>query len=402
MARGTISKKQNRRDYWEIQIDMGFDPVSGRRRRKSQTLKGTRKDAEKLRTQLLHRLDTDRLTASKPVTLGKYIERWLENSAAIHVRSVRTLDGYRSIARAHLIPKLGHIRLDQLRPAHIEGYYKYALTAGRADGKAKHLSAQTVKHHHRLLKRILKHAVWHDHLVRNPADRVAPPAVQHKERPVLDTDELRALEEVSADTRYYPLVFIASRTGLRRSELLGLQWRHIKLEQKTLSVERAMHRSDNGAIVYQEPKSDFSRRTIELNDRTTELLTRMRDASEGVISEWSPETPVFANVDGTPWLPSSVSHGIKKLMAKIGRPEAGLHSLRHSHATALRGAGVRLEIIQRRLGHSSISTTADLYTHIMPGMGRDAIAKLSVIMGDDGMEKAAKMADNTADKSLKR
>ena len=58
MARGTISKKQNRRDYWERQIDMGFDPVSGRRRRKSQTLKGTRKDAEKLRTQLLHRLDT--------------------------------------------------------------------------------------------------------------------------------------------------------------------------------------------------------------------------------------------------------------------------------------------------------------------------------------------------------
>ena len=87
MARGTISKKQNRRDYWEIQIDMGLDPVTGRRRRKSQTLKGTRKDAEKLRTQLLHRLDTDRLTASKPVTLGKYIERWLENSAAIHVRS---------------------------------------------------------------------------------------------------------------------------------------------------------------------------------------------------------------------------------------------------------------------------------------------------------------------------
>ena len=397
MARGTISKKQNRRDYWEIQIDMGLDPVTGRRRRKSQTLKGTRKDAEKLRTQLLHRLDTDRLTASKPVTLGKYIERWLENSAAIHVRSVRTLDGYRSIARAHLLPKLGHIRLDQLRPAHIEGYYKHALTAGRADGKAKHLSAQTVKHHHRLLKQILKHAVRHNLLVRNPADMVDPPFVERKERPVLDTDELLALDEASKETRYYPLVFIASRRGLRLSELLGLQWRHIDLQRKALSVEQALHHTRDGRIVYQAPKSAASRRMISMNNRTVELLTHMSAASRRAIPTWTPDTPVFANPDGTPWLPSSVSHGVKKLMVKIGRPDASLHSLRHSHTTAMLNATDNPKTVQGRLGHASIITTFDLYSHVMPDRELEAIARLSAIMGDDTMEMVVPMADKMAD-----
>ena len=131
--------------------------------------------------------------------------------------------------------------------------------------------------------------------------------------------------------------------------------------------------------------------------RTVELLTHMSAASRRVIPTWTPDIPFFANPDGTPWLPSSVSHGVKKLMVKIGRPDASLHSLRHTHTTAMLNATDNPKTVQGRLGHALIITTFDLYSHVMPDRELEAIARLSAIMGDDTMETVVAMADKMTD-----
>lgn len=147
--RGSLQKRGQ--NSWSIILSLGRDSATGKRRQQWMSVKGTRRDAERRLAELLHQLDTGAFVPPSKLTLGAYLERWLQDYASISVRST-TAKRYQGIVRAHLAPRLGAIPLTELRPAHLQGCYRNMLERGRLGRRAgEPLSARTVHHAHRVL-----------------------------------------------------------------------------------------------------------------------------------------------------------------------------------------------------------------------------------------------------------
>jgi len=181
----------------------------------------------------------------------------------------------------------------------------------------------------------------------------------------------------AADEEGYGALFtVSAHTGLRRSELLGLQWKDIDLTHGSLSVQRSLHHIPKQGYVITEPKSARGRRTIALGPALINELRRHRamQAEQRLVagSVWQSSEWVFTRPDGRPLDPAIVSRRFSKLVLKLELPKVRLHDLRHTHATLLLAEGVHPKIVQERLGHSSISITLDTYSHVLPGLQEQA------------------------------
>jgi len=275
------------------------------------------------------------------------------------------------IVRAHLIPELGRFPLNALQPSHIQAYYARMLRAGRRDGKGG-LSAQTVKHHHRVLYEALKYAVKHGILVRNIAEAVDPPRPDSKEMVTLELDNVHIFLDAAHDTPYYVLFYTALYTGLRRSELLGLRWRDVDLDLATLSVIQALHYVPKKGYTFREPKTKRSRRLVDLSPSLVLLLREHRANQELerklLGSSVMPDDLVFCYPDGSPLPPNSVSKAFHRIAKSVGISGIRLHDLRHTHATLMLRQGVHPKVVSERLGHSSVAITLDTYSHVLPGI----------------------------------
>ncbi|MFC1944224.1 site-specific integrase, partial [Chloroflexota bacterium] len=173
-------------------------------------------------------------------------------------------------------------------------------------------------------------------------------------------------------------------TGLRRGELLALKWKEVDLELACTYVSHSLHRLDDGTIIIKEPKTSRSRRPVNLPLSLVTLLRQHR-ADQGVQrlllgTSLTEDDFVFSHVDGSPLNPNTVTHTFAKAAERAGMPHLRLHDLRHIHATMLLKAGVHPRIVQERLGHSSIATTLDIYSHTVPGLQKAAAERLDALM----------------------
>ena len=185
---------------FEMKFDIGFDPITGKRRTNYKTFKGTRRDAEKELRRMLREIDTGDYVEPSTITVGALLEKWVQ-----HMRSQvspKTVERYEQLVSNNLLPVMGHRKLDQLRPHHIDTVYSKLLEDGRLDGRGG-LSPQTVKHCHRVLKQALAQAVRWQIIARNPADSVDPPRVTRKAPDVLDMDQTATLLKTLRPTRFY-------------------------------------------------------------------------------------------------------------------------------------------------------------------------------------------------------
>lgn len=367
--RGSIRKRSN--GSWTFILDQGRDPATGKRRQQWVSVKGTKKEAEKRLAELIHQLDTGGFVKPAKLTVADFLRQWLRDYVATNVRP-RTAEGYAHIIERHLVPALGALYLTQLQPGDLQRYYKQALTSGRKDRTPGGLSARTVHHHHRVLSEALSHAVKWGLVARNVAQAVDPPQPRKAEMRVLDSEGIgRVLEKVKG-TRWYPVFHLAAYTGLRRSELLGLRWGDVDLDLATLSVVQVLHHLRDGSIIFQEPKTAAGNRMIALSPSAVLQLRAHRERQEAdfilVGKTLTPDTLVFCNADGTPFLPQSVSHAFMREARSLGYHGVNFHSLRHSHASLMLKQGIHPKIVQERLGHSSIAITLDTYSHVAPGL----------------------------------
>ena len=224
---GTIRKRA--RETWAVRFELGRDPGTGRRRFRYRTVRGTKKDAERALTQALHRRDTGTDIAPARVTVAEYLQRWLRDYAAANV-APSTLRRYQQIV-GRLLPLLGSLRLQHLRPTHIQKAYAALLQDG--------LAARTVLHHHRVLREALQHAVRWQLAASNPADAVSPPRPAEREMRALTPDEVHRLLAADGDPGLRAIIHVAVTTGLRLGELLGLRWSDLDLDGGTASISRA-------------------------------------------------------------------------------------------------------------------------------------------------------------------
>jgi integrase len=370
--RGHIIKRA--KDSYSVIIRRGKDPNTGKYLQSWFTVKGTKKEAEKKLSELLHRLDNGTFIKPSKTDLEEYLMRWLKDYAWANL-APRTAEGYEHIIKQHIIPLLGRIRLDQLKPEHLQSYYAEKLNHGRRDGTGG-LSPKTVRHHHITLHDALQTALKWGLISRNPADAVTLPKVQRHEMSTWNEEDIAHFLSVARESDYYPIFYLALFTGMRRSEILALRWLDIDLIYGQISVCRSLHHLRNNQTIYRQPKTTQGNRTIALPPSASLVLKEYRQKQEifHLLSESpiSDKDLVFSHLDGTPLLPDTITHSWIKMIRKYNLKNIRLHDARHSHASIMLKQGVHPKVVQERLGHSSIQVTLDTYSHVAPGIQESA------------------------------
>jgi integrase len=299
-------------------------------------------------------------------TVGKYMTRWLSDSAK-HAVKATSYRAYESQIRNHIVPALGKVKLSRLTPAHLQALYAAELREG--------MKPASVRQTHAILHKALEQAVRFNLIPTNPASKVDPPKIRQEEITPLTAEQASKLLDLTRNERdrFEALYVLALTTGLRIGELLGLKWSDIDLDARRLRVSRQLQRGEEG-LIFTEPKA-ASRRTVDLPARAVEALKRYRkrqvEETLNAGGAYRDNDLVFAGDLGGPIGPDRVTQrAFKPLLKRAGLPEIRFHDLRHTFATLLLARGVHPTYVQRALGHASVKMTLDRYSHWMPTMGR--------------------------------
>ncbi|MBM4432538.1 MAG: site-specific integrase, partial [Chloroflexi bacterium] len=325
----------------------------------------------------IHELDSGTYIAPNKTTVAQYLRHWLLECGKPSL-TPRSYERYKGIVEKNLIPAIGRIRLVELRPEHIQRHYSNLIDRG--------LAARTVRYDHIVLHSALRMAVKWQLVPRNVADAVEPPKPKQSEMQTWDSDEVAQFLEAAKKTPHYVLFYTALYTGARRSELLGLSWRHIDFLYSQMNIERGLHWTKGEGYMFTQPKTARSRRTIALSPSLT-LLLREHKEKQGCayLLAGKPLTDgdlVFSHPDGSPLFPNSVSRAWVTLARKAGVKVIRFHDARHSHATLLLRQGAHPRVVQERLGHSTIATTLDVYSHVTPGLQEAVAARFDEAMSN--------------------
>lgn len=369
-GRSTIIKRDDGR--WHGFVSMGTKGDGSRDRRHVSAV--MRRDVVEKVKELEAKRDAGTVGASgRAMLVDEWLDYWAENIASVRVRA-RTLDSYRSMIRMHLNPYIGKRRLDQLQPEHLEQTYRQLLGKG--------LSPATVLRVHRMLHRALKIAMQRERVARNVATLVEPPRQERPKTPdPLDVEECKRVLAAAEGLRNSARWTVALALGLRQSEALALQWKDIDLDRGTLSVRRGLHRVPGEGLVFTEPKTDRSRRTIAVPAPLIEALRKHRIAQneERLLAgtEWDDWDLVFTQPNGRPLDKHSDYEAWIRLLNRAGVRHIRLHDGRHTAATLLLSAGVHPRVVMELLGHSQMRTTTDIYSHVMPALAQEAADRMA-------------------------
>jgi integrase len=364
---------------WELRYSLKADPATGKRRTVTTTVRGKRRDAEKELRRLLGMVDAGEHVDPTRMTLRTWLAKWLETIQ--HEISPKTHERYGEIVNNFLIPALGHLALTKLTPTHIQEAYNRWAKGGRLDSKQGGLSPPTRRYIHVILKSALTRAVEQQLLARNPANAFKKrlPKVERKEMVTLSADDSERLLESIKDSRIYWPVMLALATGMRRGEILALRWKNVDLERSVLRVVQSLEQTKT-ELRFKDTKTSRNRAITLPAFAVDELRRLKREQAEEFLAlgiRQSGDALVCCRADGEPLQPRSVTHQFTVWRDRIkDLPRVRFHDLRHSHATQLLADGVHPKVAQERLGHSTITTTMDLYSHVTATMQADAAAKV--------------------------
>jgi integrase len=342
--------------------------------RRQHFLGRTRAEVARKLTGALDARDKGALVTGPRQTVSQFFTQWLD--AVRPSLRPRTFVGYEQLVRLHVIPEIGTLSLARLTPQHLQRLYTSRLDAG--------LSSTTVNHVHALIHKALSNAVRWGSVHRNIADLVDPPRNRHFEITTLSPEQARAFLDAAAGHRLEALYVLAVTTGMRQGELLGLRWRDVDVDAGTLQIRGSMQATQEGLRIM-EPKTAGSRRRVALSKQPIDALRRHRVAQAEerfrMGAGWEDAELVFATEAGRPITASGLRRSYEPLLKRAGLPRMRFHDLRHTSATLLLGRGVHPKVVSEMLGHTRISTTLDLYSHVSMTMQQQAADAFDAILG---------------------
>lgn len=369
---GSIYQRKDGR--WCASFDTGFG--DGKRKRKH-FLGRTRGEVQERLREALSAKSKGMPVSTPRQTLEVFLGTWLETIKP--TVGIRTFESYESIVRVHLIPDLGRMQLANLAPEDIIKLMGRKAAAG--------LSPTTVRYIKRILGAALKHAMNWSLLGRNVAAIVPSPKIDRPEARSLSPDEARQFLLALKGDRMEALFVVATALGLRLGESLGLSWTDVDFDKGTLTVRKQLQRI-GGTLVLTDPKTRRSRRTIAIPSIAVEALRahRIRQFEERLIAgdRWVENGLVFATTIGTPFEQRNVRRHLDLALGKAGLPRIKPHTLRHTAASLLLAQGIHPRVIMETLGHSQISTTMDLYAHVVAEVQREAADSMDQILRASG------------------
>jgi integrase len=302
--------------------------------------------------------------APTKLTVGEYLTAWID----AHARKIKptTLNRYRELIKDYLVPRLGSIKLQELKPLHVEQFYN--SMAEQVGVAGKHLAPRTARQAGAILKTALKQAVEVENLITiNPATRVKLPKSNSVTPTPFNFSELKQFLDVARSHRLYFYFRLSAYTGARRGELLALKWGDF--DGKTINLTKNRTSIGNEVIEQNTTKGgNNGQRRVPLDNETIEQFKehRRRQLSERMAlgEYWHDTEYVFTQENGLPLYTNTVSDLYRKLIKKAGLRHNRLHDLRHAHATELLRLGEPLHVVANRLGHRDAMVTATIYAHV--------------------------------------
>ena len=346
-----------------IELQHGFDPVTGKPLRMSRTIHGNEQDAERVLAAML--LEIGRLPTGGNMTLYDYIENVYKPALQARVRK-ETRHGYESKLDKHVLPQLGHLKLGNLEP--------YLLDRWR-DNLTATMSGRSALHVYRVLSAALNRAVRWRLLPANPLAAVDPPRARVRDLDTLDATQVLAYLKHFQGHTCEAVVIMALATGMRPSELYALTWANVDLAQAEVRVTRGLHQR-NSDVWFEPTKSERSNRVVSLPEWAVTALKPLRG-----LGALTPDADGYSG--------HMRPHRVAKLYAQHVRKGklryVPLRDLRHTHATLMLEAGVDVVVVSRRLGHSTVAITDAHYLRPRRSADRKAADALGDLLAGHGV-----------------
>ncbi|OQB13743.1 MAG: putative prophage phiRv2 integrase [Firmicutes bacterium ADurb.Bin193] len=326
--------------------------------------------ANKALRDILQEYDDKKVVADKPIFFSDYILAWLEGMK-FNIEP-NTWESYQYTIDKHIIPyfKKQKVLLQDLEPIHIQKYYTLKLKEG--------LSPNTIKHHHANIRKSLQDALLQNIIPYNVADRVKLPKINKFNAKFYTANQINTLLEKSKGSIIEPAIFLTAYYGLRRSEILGLKWSAIDFQNKSITISTTVTAMKT-ILEKERTKNLSSNRTLPLIPEVECYLKKLKAKQSELMllqgTSYVRNDFVCKWDNGKPLKPDYISRIFKKVLEDNNLPIIRFHDLRHSCASMLSSIGYDIKKIQEWLGHSDITTTANLYTHIE--------YKAKVTMGED-------------------
>ncbi|GAE36498.1 site-specific integrase [Halalkalibacter akibai] len=366
--KGSITKNK-KTGKWDIAIDIGNDPSTGKRKQKRKRGFSTKKEAEIALTRLNGDLIEGTYIDPSKKKLNEFMEEWFETRRMQVSR--RTLINQLSLFNHHIKPHIGFSRLNEINPSVIQKLITTLV-------KNANLQPSSISKIIAILKVALEKAVKLQLIKVNPVTNVDLPRENKTEMIVWDKSQVDTFLSNSKKFRHYTACLIAVYTGMRKGEILGLRWKDLDLEKKVIYIRQTLE--SDGKAFKAGAKNTSSVRTIHIsNQLISQLKVHRKKLTEERLKNGTPYNDldlVICTKYGNPIDPPTLSRRFKEQAKVIGLPVIRFHDLRHTHATLLIEQNVNVKIISERLGHSSIQMTLDRYSHVLPSMQQDVAKQL--------------------------
>lgn len=365
---GTVYKRKD--GTWSGQIT-----VTAGSKVKRKTIYGkTQKEVKEKIKQLI--MEADSTITEKGMTLEEWLHIWLREFKKRNLK-ITTYENYQLNIDRHIRgTELGETEIDRVTALQFQKFLNDLSENGRKDGKGA-MAPRTVRYIAIIINGAMEQAYKNDLVSKNICKAVVLPKKEKYEALTLSVDEIKQFLKEAKSDRLYALYLLEVYSGMRRGEILALHWSDINFEEKSISINKSLalvKDASNGAkyknkLVLQEPKTSKSKRQIPINDTVISALNDHRKRQEDEKREFSDiyidREMLFCKQNGDYLSPREFLRDYQKLLLKAGLEKRRFHDLRHSFATMLINANENPKVIQELLGHSTISTTLDIYSHIL-------------------------------------
>lgn len=373
---GNIQPRKSKKGRkWQITIDLPRDPVTGKRVRKYKTVEGTKKEAERAMHEFIRELEKGYYVTNNKITVAEWVDTWIEVFIAPNV-SPTTLSRYQGMIRRYIVPLLGPIQVQELKPLAVQAWVNN-LKISPASGNE--MSASTIKHTYHILKGAMDKAVQAGVIPVSPCNGVTLPKGKKKKAVIYDQPQIQQLIQAAKGTEMELVIDMELCLGLRRGELLGLQWCDIDWENSKIKISRNRVVVD-GKVIEKDPKTEAGTRTLDvpqpLMAKLKQHKTSCAEHRLALGRAYTVTDYIIVRPDGKPVYPEYLSQMLTKLQMRAGLPKCRFHDLRHLCASIMSLQGVNMKVAQERLGHKDASTTINIYTHVMSSSAKEAADKI--------------------------
>lgn len=361
--------KEKKKGFY-FRIDVGKDPVTGKRKQASFGPFRTKTEAKKELLKIKNQVDDGSYFKESTEDFSMFMERWFNTSYKRTVE-ITTAKSREYVIRNHIMKYFQHKKINEITTFDIDSFYVDKLDSG--------YSGAYIRQMHNLLNQAFDQAVRWSLVKVNPVKNAKPPKVKSEEKITWTVDEVNRFLNLIKDSSMEIPYLLAIFTGMRRGEVLGLKWDDVDFENKKIRIKRSLCFVSGKGLIFKEPKTKKSKRQISISQHVVNVLKKHKQKQEfqkeklGV--QYQDNNLIVCTDDGKPLDPRNLLRQFYRLIEEANVPRISFHDLRHTHATILMQQGENPKVVSERLGHSRVGITLDLYSHVSDDLQEQAAEK---------------------------